>query len=78
MQGFGVGALIAGYCAWYTLYQKTWGDGSGFLYNLTGSTRFGGPRAASGSSSSSSTSSSSGSNTPSPTNHGPPGVPLGK
>lgn len=40
MQGFGVAALIAGYCAWYTLYQKTWGDGTGFLYNLTGSSRF--------------------------------------
>lgn len=40
MRGFGVGALILGYCAWYTLYQKTWGDGTGFLYNLTGSSRF--------------------------------------
>lgn len=43
MRFFGVLSLIAGYCAWYTLYQRTWGDGSGFLYNLTGSTRFGGP-----------------------------------
>ena len=40
MQGFGVGCLILGYCAWYTLFQKTWGDGTGFLFNLTGSTRF--------------------------------------
>lgn len=40
MQGFGVAALIAGYCAWYTLFQKTWGDGTGFLFNLTGSSRF--------------------------------------
>jgi hypothetical protein len=40
VQAFGVAALIGGYCAWYTLYQKVWGDGSGYLYNLTGSTRF--------------------------------------
>lgn len=40
MQGFGVGCLILGYCAWYTLFQKTWGDGTGYLFNLTGSTRF--------------------------------------
>lgn len=40
MQGIGVGCLILGYCAWYTLYQKVAGDGSGFLFNLTGSSRF--------------------------------------
>jgi hypothetical protein len=40
VQAFGVLALVGGYCAWYTLYQRTWGDGSGFLFNLTGSSRF--------------------------------------
>jgi hypothetical protein len=40
MQGIGFGMALIGYCAWYTLYQKTWGDGTGFLYNLTGSARF--------------------------------------
>ena len=32
--------MLLGYCAWYTLYQKVWGDGTGFLFNLTGSSRF--------------------------------------
>lgn len=42
MRLFGVLTLVAGYCCWYTLYTRTWGDGSGFLYNLTGSQRWGG------------------------------------
>ena len=45
MQAFGVLALVAGYCAWYTLYQRTWGDGSGYLFNLTGAQRFQNPAA---------------------------------
>jgi len=32
--------LVAGYNTWYTLYQKVWGDGSGWLFNFTGSDRF--------------------------------------
>jgi hypothetical protein len=40
MQVLGVGAFLLGYCCWYTLYQRTAGDGSGFLYNLTGAQRF--------------------------------------
>ena len=43
MQGVGIGLILLGYCAWYTLYQRTAGDGSSYLYNLTGSTRFPGP-----------------------------------
>jgi hypothetical protein len=43
MQGVGIGLILLGYCAWYTLYQRTSGDGSSYLYNLTGSTRFPGP-----------------------------------
>lgn len=46
MPGLGVGLLVLGYAAWYTLYQKTWGDGGSLLYWLTGSKRFPQPAAA--------------------------------
>lgn len=43
MAGLGIGLIVVGYAAWYTLYQKTWGEGGSMLYWLTGSQRFQGP-----------------------------------
>ena len=43
MAGLGIGLIVVGYAAWYTLYQKTWGEGGSMLYWLTGSSKFGGP-----------------------------------
>lgn len=43
MPGLGVAALVAGYAAWYTLFQKVWGNGGSYLYWLTGSGKFSGP-----------------------------------
>jgi hypothetical protein len=50
--GLGIAALVAGYAAWYTLYQKVWGNGGSYLYWLTGSGKFSGPVNATPSSSS--------------------------
>ena len=68
MQAIGFGLVYLAYGVWYTLYQKTWGDGSGLLYNLTGSSRF-------KSSSGGSSSSSSGGGGGTPTT-GPGGAPT--
>lgn len=68
MAGLGIGLIVVGYAAWYTLYQKTWGEGGSMLYWLTGSTRFSGPATAK---------SGGGGGGGGPTVAGNPGIPRG-